>query len=104
MLDELVESAMDMMEHLGRPRVGRPNGTLPDDEGELIEGPERVTFVLQAPGYWEEDLHVSASEAGLEVKAPDFTVRRQLPPDADVSDLEKRYANGVLSVTIKKLQ
>jgi HSP20 family molecular chaperone IbpA len=101
-LDELVDAAVDMMDHLGHVPAGRKAGALQPEDGEFIEGPERVTFILQAPGYWEEDLHVSLSDGALEVKAPDFSVRRQLPADVDTSSFQRRYTNGVLSVDLKR--
>jgi HSP20 family molecular chaperone IbpA len=103
-LDELVEDAVDMMDHLGRVPAGQKVRAARPKDGELIEGPERVMFILQAPGHWEEDLHVTISDGVLKVKAPNFAARRLLPADVDTSSFEKSYTNGVLSVNLKRRQ
>ncbi len=104
MLDGLVEDAVKKINEPARHLAPLGMGLPRTDQGELVERTEDVTFVLQAPGYWDEDLSTGVIEGKLEVRSADFVVRRQLPTDVDISEIDKRYTNGVLTVRIKKLQ
>lgn len=93
--DGLVEEAMKKID--GPARHPSQTGNIQLDDGELVEGSEHVTFILQAPGYGDDDLCVLESKG-----APGFVMKRNLPPDADLSNSERRYASGVLSVKTRK--
>lgn len=69
---------------------------------ELIDGKEKLTYILNAPGYEKDQLRVSVLPDSLEVKGPDFLVRRELPHSADPDTARSKYLNGVLSVTVAK--
>lgn len=73
-----------------------------EDDGELVEGPEFISFVLMAPGYCMKDFKVEVARRELWVEAPDFEVRRALGSPVDPSGAAVDYRNGVLSVRIPK--
>ncbi|MDA4124180.1 MAG: Hsp20/alpha crystallin family protein [Thaumarchaeota archaeon] len=102
-LDALIENAVGMMNHPVHPNVDPKSGLARRDDGELMESASRVTFILNAPGYWQEDLHVSVSADEVEVRGPDFVVRKRFLPDVDPASVEKSYTNGILEIRLKKL-
>lgn len=72
------------------------------DRDELIERGDSFEYVLNAPGYREGQLLVSVEEREIEVKAPDFLVRKALPSEVDPDTAASEYRNGVLSVRVRK--
>ncbi len=72
----------------------------PSDE--IIEREDSVVYILNAPGYEEGQLLVSVSDDEVEVKAPDFIVKKPLPSRVDPTSASSKYRNGVLSVEMKK--
>lgn len=71
-------------------------------QDEVIDGRDRVTYVLQAPGREEEDFKVNVARDEVDVTAPDLEVRRQLPSPVDPKTAVTSYRNGVLSVSVRK--
>lgn len=71
---------------------------------ELIEGRDRFTYILNAPGYEQDQLLVSVLEDEIDVKAPDFALKKHLSGRVDPGTAESKYRNGVLSVTVRKRQ
>jgi HSP20 family molecular chaperone IbpA len=71
---------------------------------ELIEGKEGFTYILNAPGYEKDQLLVSVLEDELDVKGPDFAVRKRLPSRVDPETVKSKYVNGILSVTVRKIE
>lgn len=69
---------------------------------ELIEGKDRLTYILDAPGYEKDDFRVSILDSELEVKGPDFIARKKLPGRVDADSARSAYVNGVLSVTLRR--
>ncbi len=87
-----------MLQEPARIATRRTKENLRTDEDEVIDGPEEVTFILHAPGYWDEDLVVVLVGKELVVRRPDFAIGRQLPVNAEVSDIVRNCTNGVLNV------
>jgi HSP20 family molecular chaperone IbpA len=73
-----------------------------EDEGELIESAEGVSFILVAPGYSLREFKVGVTNAKLRVSAPDFELARPVHCKVDPSSQETGYNNGVLSVRLAK--
>ena len=69
---------------------------------ELIESRDRFTYILNAPGYQQDQLLVSVLDDEIVVKAPDFAVKKHLAGRVDPGTAESKYRNGVLSVTVRK--
>jgi len=69
---------------------------------ELIEGADRFTYILNAPGYQQGQLLVSVLEDEIDVKGPDFALKKHLSGRVDPDTAKSRYVNGVLSVTVEK--
>ncbi|MDV3244388.1 MAG: Hsp20/alpha crystallin family protein [Nitrososphaerales archaeon] len=74
----------------------------PSDE--IIERKDSMVYILNAPGYEEGQLLVSVLEDEVEVKAPDFMIKKPLPSRVNPASASCKYRNGVLSVTVKKRQ
>jgi HSP20 family molecular chaperone IbpA len=74
----------------------------PQSRDELIEGKDRLTYILNAPGYQKDDLLVSVLDSEIEVKGPDFIARKRLPGRVDPDSAKSTYVNGVLSVTLER--
>jgi hypothetical protein len=103
-LDGLVEDAVEMMDGPPRRDAHASSVLLPVDEGELIEGPEQVVFILQVPGFRAEELSVFIEAEELRVRTPQSVVKVKLPGDADQTAFRSSYTNGVLEVRIRKAQ
>jgi HSP20 family molecular chaperone IbpA len=71
-------------------------------EEELIVGRDYITYVLDARGYSKEDLLVSVLEDEIEVKGPDFIVKKRLPESVVPDTAVSTFRNGLLSVRVKK--
>ena len=102
-LEEIVRMTTRMMNpdqgaNVNAERPERPTAE-PD---ELIDGKDSVTYVLQAPGYRASDLDVSFGSGEITVRAPDFSVSKPLPEDAEISSAVTEYRNGILSVRMRK--
>jgi len=72
------------------------------EQDEVIDGRDRVTYVLQAPGHEERDFKIDVIRDEVDVTAPDLEVRRRLPSLVDPNTAVTSYRNGVLSVSVKK--
>jgi HSP20 family molecular chaperone IbpA len=80
----------------------RDGGGGAPDEGELIEGPQDVTFVLVIPGYRRGDIGVYAEQGRLKVESYDFKIVRCLGSPIEPTTARTTYVNGVLSVRVDK--
>ncbi|MDE1858543.1 MAG: Hsp20/alpha crystallin family protein [Thaumarchaeota archaeon] len=92
-LAELVRAAQEDMDGLRSKEA---------DGGELIEGPDAVTFVLMAPGYSGRDFRATAEADRLKVEAYDLKIERPLGCTVVPSSARSTYINGVLSVRVDK--
>lgn len=73
-----------------------------EEDDEVIDASESVTYILHAPGYTQDQLRISVQRDEIEVKTPDFMRRRRLTAQVDPDTVESKYLNGVLSVRVKK--
>jgi HSP20 family molecular chaperone IbpA len=108
--DDFDDMMNDLLELAGR-ILGQPQGMAlshapvqpePEHPDEVIEGRERITYILHAPGYTEEQLRVSVRSREIEVATPDFTRRTPLHSSVDPATAKSQFRNGVLSVSVKK--
>lgn len=76
-------------------------GDIPEDE--LILGDDFVTYLVFTQERQIEDFMVSTEEDHIEVKTEDFTVKKRLKFRVDGSEVLTTYANGVLSVKLRRL-
>ncbi|MDG6988453.1 MAG: Hsp20/alpha crystallin family protein [Nitrososphaerota archaeon] len=95
--DALAELARAAEEDLLREREARA-----PDEGELIESPLDVTFVLVVPGYRRGDIAVYAEQERLKVESYDFKIVKCMGSPIDPTTARSTYVNGVLSVRVDK--
>jgi HSP20 family molecular chaperone IbpA len=97
-LEDLAKSAQEDIEHaLHGERKGEGR-----DLGELVERWSELTFVLLCPGCRAEELAVEIGRRDLSVKGPGFEVVRRLPNAVEPSSVRSSYANGVLSLRMRK--
>jgi hypothetical protein len=78
-----------------------------DDSGpedELILGDEYVTYLVFAEERQISDFSISTEDDYIEVKTDDFTVKRELRIRIDPEESSTTYANGVLSVKLKRIR
>ena len=73
-----------------------------EDLDEVIDGRDRLTYVLQAPERSEADFRVKVERDELGVSAPGIEISRRLPSPVDPKTAVTSYRNGVLSVSVKK--
>ena len=73
------------------------------EKDEVIQGRDRVTYVLEAPGHEAGDFSVHVEREGVEVSAHDLRVSRRLPAPVDPKTAVTRYSNGVLSVSARRV-
>lgn len=103
MMDDLLELAERLLEQpRGMALSQSPARVEPEDTGEVIEGRDRVTYILHVPGYAEEQLRVDVRDREIEVATPDFTKRVPLRSRVDPATATKRFTNGVLSVSVRR--
>jgi HSP20 family molecular chaperone IbpA len=105
--DSIFEEMIKLTEQLFDGQVAWLTEVQPTDEDqaerdELIDRGTSFEYILEAPGYEEGQLSVSLREQRLQVKGPDFEVKKTLPSRVIPESLASRYNNGVLSVTVKK--
>ena len=105
--DEVMKDMLRIAERLLSGSIGAVPVSQETDEtepDELIDGKEGFTYILNAPGYERDQLLVSVLDDELDVKGPDFAVRKHLPSDVDPETVKSKYVNGILSVTVKKIK
>lgn len=106
MLDELFRFAEKLFQEEILPGSQSPSEeavqTGAPEPDEVIEGRDRVTYLLNAPGYSKEEFLVSVLDDQVEVKTKDFLRRRGLGSPVDPESAQTTYRNGVLSVTLKR--
>ena len=105
--DDVMDDLLELAERLFRQPRGMalsqaPATTEPETPDEVIEGSHRVTYILHAPGYTEEQLRVDVSDTKIEVSAPDFTRTVPLRSRVEPQTATRQFRNGVLSVSVKK--
>jgi HSP20 family molecular chaperone IbpA len=99
----IFEEMMRLAESLiGGQTVRQTTRAAPQPQDEMIEGRDRLTYILNAPGYEKDDLRVSVQEDELEVKGPDFIVKKKFPGRVEPDTAKSSYVNGVLSVIVER--
>jgi len=102
-LDDLVDDAVTLLEgRMTRAVSSQASAWSGSFSEELIEAELKFTYILNVPGYREDQLNVSLLGGELVVASPDFTVRKRLHASVDCSSLASRYVNGVLSAEVLK--
>jgi hypothetical protein len=72
-------------------------------EDELILGDDYITYLIFAEERQIEDFYVSTEADHIEVKTEDFTLKRALGLRVVGEEPLTTYANGVLSVRLRRL-
>lgn len=90
----LGESIMDELTQLESEEI--------EVDDELVLGNEEVTYLLFDPRRDLDDFEVSANEDELVVKTKEFVLRRRTGGRIEPSSKRTTYANGVLSVKLKR--
>ncbi|MDA4136745.1 MAG: hypothetical protein OK449_07105 [Thaumarchaeota archaeon] len=93
--------AVDNSAFVGLPQIDTDDGFALEDE--LILGDDYVTYLIFADERKITDFSISMEEDWIEVKTVDFTVKKTLGMRVDPEDPSTSYANGVLSVKVKRL-
>jgi hypothetical protein len=83
------------------PQIEADGESGPEDE--LILGDDYVTYLIFAVEHEVADFSISADEDSIVVKTDDFTVKRELGMRVDPEYASTTYANGVLSVKLKRV-
>ncbi len=84
------------------PRIYTEAVRTEEEPDEVITGKDRMTYLLNAPGYTQEDFLVSVLDDAVQVKTPDFLRRRGFGTRVDPASAKTTYRNGVLSVEIRR--
>jgi HSP20 family molecular chaperone IbpA len=72
---------------------------------DVFEEEESVKVYMELPGVEKSDIKLDVTEGGMEVKAGNFAKTMRLPTrDVDSEKASANYKNGVLEVTIPKIQ
>jgi hypothetical protein len=72
-------------------------------EDELIIGDDYVTYLIFAEEHEITDFVISTEDDSIEVKTQDFTLKRELGMRVDPEEPSSTYANGILSVKLKRI-
>ena len=103
--DALFEEVLRLMQGMTANQAPRQVVQTADSaRDELIEGRDRLTYIINAPGYEKDDLRVSVLDDEIEVKGPDFIARKRLPVRVNPDGAKSAYNNGVLSVTVERVK
>jgi len=108
--DDFDDIVNDLMKMAGRILSSGGAGTIsqraPQKEAEsadeVIDGKDRLTYVLDAPGRDEADFKVDVRKKEIGVTGPGIEVRRELPSAVDPKSAVVKYLNGTLSVSASK--
>jgi len=101
-LDAIVRGAEDLLD---RPYLVDWTTRGDDDQEynvELIESPEFVTALVDAPGFREKDFVTKSTEEELTVLGPTFKLKKALPCKVVAGETDSSYRNGILSVRMPK--
>jgi HSP20 family molecular chaperone IbpA len=99
---EFVRMAEQLFESTLAPRDYSADARPESEPDEVIAGNDRITYLLNAPGYNRDDFLVSVLDDSVEVKTKDFLRRRVFGTTVEPETAETTYRNGVLSVTVRK--
>jgi hypothetical protein len=92
---------LDKSAFVGISQIETADGSVPEDE--LILGDDYVTYLIFAEERQISDFSVSTKDDCIEVKTDDFTMKRELGMRVDPEESSTTYANGVLSVKLKRI-
>jgi HSP20 family molecular chaperone IbpA len=105
MFEEILKVIEDMLQGMTAQQVTvpRPEQKAQGEPDELVVGKDAVTYILHAPGYTAKEFLVSVLEDSVEVKTRDFLRRRPLEVNVDPASAKTTYNNGVLSISLRRV-
>ena len=113
-IEELLDAWMDMMvtatnleQELGRkPIVSRPKheGTMSYEDRD-----KDIVFTIDMPGVQKKDIDINVEPNSISVKAENggkrkYNYSRRFKPTVDVDSAKATFKNGVLDITISKIE
>jgi len=113
-IEELLEAWMEMMsfatnlEHeiARKPVVARPKheGTMSYEDRD-----KDIVFTIDMPGVQKKDININVEPNSISVKAENggtrkYNYSRRFKPTVDVESCKATFKNGVLDITIQKME
>jgi HSP20 family molecular chaperone IbpA len=72
---------------------------------DVFDEKDHVKVYMELPGVEKSDIQLNVTDNAMEIKAGDFANAVKLPPvDVDSEKASASYRNGVLEVTVPKIQ
>ena len=111
-LEDLLDSWMDMMslayniDNTRQPVVAKPKheGTMSYEDRD-----KDIVFTIDMPGVQKKDIDINVEPNSISVKAENgdkrkYNYSRRFKPTVDVNSAKATFKNGVLDITISKIE
>ena len=113
-IEELLDAWMDMMSlhtNLENEIARQPIVAKPKHEGTMSyeDRDKDIVFTIDMPGVQKKDIDINVESNSISVKAENgdkrkYNYSRRFKPTVDVKSAKATFKNGVLDITIKKIE
>ena len=113
-IEELLDAWLDMMtvaNNLENDMGRRPIVTKPKHEGTMSyeDRDKDIVFTIDMPGVAKKDININIEPNSISVKAENggkrkYNYSRKFKPTIDVDSAKATFKNGVLDITVTKLE
>ena len=111
-LDELLDAWMDMVHAASQiDNVRQPIMAKPKHEGTMSyeDRDKDIVFTIDMPGVSKKDIDINIEEHSIKVSAENggkrkYNYSRKFKPAVDTESAKATFTNGVLDITVKKLE
>ena len=113
-IEELLDAWMDMMTvatNLENDIARQPSVAKPKHEGTMSyeDRDKDIVFTIDMPGVQKKDIDINVEPNSISVRAENggkrkYNYSRRFKPTVDVDSAKATFKNGVLDITIKKME
>ena len=113
-IEDLLEAWMEMMSfasNLEHEIARKPVVAKPKHEGTMSyeDRDKDIVFTIDMPGVQKKDININVEPNSISVKAENggkrkYNYSRRFKPSVDVDSAKATFKNGVLDITIQKLE
>ena len=113
-IEELLDAWMDMMvtaTNLEHEIARKPVVAKPKHEGTMSyeDRDKDIVFTIDMPGVQKKDIYINVEPTSISVKAENggkrkYNYSRRFKPTVDVNSAKATFKNGVLDITISKIE
>ena len=111
-LDELMDAWVDMVQAASQlDSIRQPTMAKPKHEGTMSyeDRDKDIVFTIDMPGVSKKDIDINIEEHSIKVSAENggkrkYNYSRKFKPAVDTESAKATFTNGVLDITVKKLE